>query len=177
MSWVRAFADELLLSIPNASIWLSVGEAILFGGAALLIGVWVARTVGALRSDAPAGETFGVGVATGLLVLASWWSAIASGGRSSFTPLAVSLAIAIALALVRRTRTSYPAHAGASRSMADRRQTTNWTSLRPLSVAVVASAVFIAAVALLYGFDDGAEPEGRRATARIHGRGVLFDPG
>jgi len=57
------------------------------------------RLVGLLERDAPAGETLGVGLGSGLLVLASWWAAVASGGRSSFTPVAVGFAIAVALAL------------------------------------------------------------------------------
>ena len=57
------------------------------------------------ESDAPAGETLGVGLASGLMVLAAWWAAIASGGRSSFTPVAVGFAIAIGLAVVGRAAT------------------------------------------------------------------------
>ena len=57
---------------------------------------------GLLAFDAPAGETVGVGLASGLMVLAAWWAAIWSGGRSSFTPVAVGFAIAIVLAVVRR---------------------------------------------------------------------------
>ena len=52
----------------------------------------MARTVGLLRSDAPAGETLGVGLASGLMVLAAWWAAIWSEGRSSFTPVALGFA-------------------------------------------------------------------------------------
>ena len=71
---------------------------------ASLFGVWIARFVGLLDAGAPAGETLGVGLTSGLLVLASWWAAIASGGRSSFTPVAVGFAVAIGLAAVRRWR-------------------------------------------------------------------------
>ena len=38
----------------------------------------------------------------GLMILAALWAAIGSGGRSSFTPVAVGFAVAIALAVVRR---------------------------------------------------------------------------
>ena len=95
---------ELAITMSDATVWLSIGQALLFGGVCLLFGIWVARLVGLLPSDAPAGETLGVGLASGLMVLAAWWAALASGGRSSFTPVAVGFAIAVTLALVRRAR-------------------------------------------------------------------------
>ena len=95
---------EFAIALSDGAVWLSIGQALLFGGGCLLFGVWLARIVGLLASDAPAGETLAVGLASGLLVLAAWWGAVASGGRSSFTPVAVGFAIALALAVVRRTR-------------------------------------------------------------------------
>ena len=96
--------SEFGITLADGAVWLSIGQGLLFGAVCLLFGVWIARFVGLLSADAPAGETLGVGLAAGLLVLASWWAAIASGGRSSFTPVAVGFALAIGLAAVRRWR-------------------------------------------------------------------------
>ena len=102
--WLQTLAAELPITLADGSVWLSIGQGLLFGAVCLLFGIWVARFVGLLGADAPAGETLGVGLASGLLVLTSWWAALASGGRSSFTPVAVGFAIAIGLAVVRRWR-------------------------------------------------------------------------
>ena len=112
-------ADYLAVTIGSGDLWLSIGVALLFGGVSLLFGTWVARTVGLLRSDAPAGETLGVGLASGLLVLAAWWAAIWSSGRSSFTPVAVGFAIALGLAVVHRVRRHSVPEAPASAAESD----------------------------------------------------------
>ena len=104
LGWLQALVAELAITLADGSVWVSIGQGLLFGAVCLLFGIWVARFVGLLEADAPAGETLGVGLASGLLVLAAWWAAIASGGRSSFTPVAVGFAIAIGLAVVRRWR-------------------------------------------------------------------------
>ena len=83
---------EFPITLADPTVWLSIGQGLLVGAVCLLFGIWVARFVGLLAPDAPAGETLGVGLASGLLVLAAWWAAIASGGRSSFTPVAVGFA-------------------------------------------------------------------------------------
>src|SRR4051794_37586893 len=88
----------------DSSVWLAIGQGLLVGALCLLFGVWVARFVGLLSADAPAGETLAVGVASGLLVLAAGWAAVASGGRSSFTPVAIGFAVAVGLAIARRVR-------------------------------------------------------------------------
>src|SRR2546427_9372137 len=99
---LQLFAAEFAITISNGDVWVSIGLALLLGGGCLVFGIWLARTVGLLGSDAPAGETLGIGLASGLMVLAAWWAAIWSGGRSSFTPVAVGFAVAIGLALARR---------------------------------------------------------------------------
>jgi len=104
LGWLQSLATEFGITIADGTVWLSIGQGLLFGAVCLVFGIWVARLVGLLESDAPAGETLGVGLASGLLVVASWWAAIASGGRSSFTPVAVGFVIAIALAAFRRER-------------------------------------------------------------------------
>ena len=101
MGWLQSLATEFGITIADGTVWLSIGQGLLFGAVCLVFGIWVARLVGLLESDAPAGETLGGGLASGLLVVASWWAAIASGGRSSFTPVAVGFVIAIGLAVAR----------------------------------------------------------------------------
>ena len=129
--------------------------------------MWVARFVGLLGADAPAGEILGVGLASGLLVLTSWWAAIVSGGRSSFTPVAVGFALAIGLAAVRRWRRAPDVEpdAAAADDVDDAAPEPSQPGrFRHLAVAVLGGAVFVTAVALLYGATmaqsprDGVQP-------------------
>ena len=146
---------EFPITIADPTVWLSIGEGLLFGAVCLAFGVWVARFVGLLEPDAPAGETLGVGLASGLLVVAAWWAAIVSGGRSSFTPVAVGFAIALGLAGVRRWRRSSAAAEVetpvASDAVANVVPATRPAARRDLILAVLGGAVFVVAVALLYG--------------------------
>src|SRR4029079_18808846 len=96
--------SELGINLSDGTVWLSIAQGLLVGGVCLLVGVVVARLVGLLSADAPAGETLGVGLAAGLLVVAAGRAAVASGGRSAFTPVAVGFALAIGLAAWRRAR-------------------------------------------------------------------------
>ena len=163
--WLQSLAAELAITMTDGAVWLSIGQGLLFGGVCLLFGIWVARIVGLLASDAPAGETLGVGLASGLLVLAAWWAAIASGGRSSFTPVAVGFAIAIVLAVVRARQSNADAELPASKpSDIAAYEPSTISARRNLLVAVLGGAVFIVAVALLYGSTlapsprDGVQP-------------------
>jgi hypothetical protein len=142
-------ASEFLITVTNVNVWLSIGLTLLLGAACLVVGTSVARIVGLLRPSAPAGETLAVGLASGLLIVAAWWAAIWSGGRSSFTPVAVGFAIAVALALVGRARDGgftpcrskalpNPVAQGGPRPS-------------PLARCVLASGVFVAVVVLIYG--------------------------
>ena len=106
LGWLQSLATELPITLTDWTVWLSIGQGLLIGAVCLLCGIWVARYVGLLPFDAPAGEILGVGLGSGLLVLTSWWAAVASGGRSSFTPVAVGFAIAIGLAFVRHDASS-----------------------------------------------------------------------
>ena len=119
----------------------------------MLLGTGAARLVGLPRGAAPAGETLGVGLASGLLVLAAWWAALASGGRSSFTPVAAGFAIAIVLAIVRRARTADPAEPASfsAFAVADETLPSPSTSRRNLALAVLGGALFVVIVALVYG--------------------------
>jgi hypothetical protein len=156
LEWLRSIAAEFALTVSNGDIWRSIAIGLLLGGFCLVLGTWVARRVGFLGRDAPVVESFGVGLATGLIVLASWWAAVASGGRSAFTPVALGFAAAIGLALVRpagpredEPRAAAPAHTS------DR---AGWI------LAVVLGSAFVAGVALLYGSTmvlsprDGVQP-------------------
>src|SRR4051794_22095794 len=96
--------SELAITLADTTVWVTIGQGLLFGSVSLLFGVWIARFVGLLDAGASAGETLGVGLTSGLLVLASWWAALASGGRSSFTAVAIGFAVAVVLAAARRWR-------------------------------------------------------------------------
>ena len=63
---LRYLMDEFAITVLDGAVWLAIGQGLLFGAVCLLFGTWVARRVGLLASDAPAGETLGVGLATGL---------------------------------------------------------------------------------------------------------------
>jgi len=148
--WLQTLAAELRITLADGTVWSSIGQGLLVGAVCLLFGVCVARFVGLLSVDAPAGETLAVGLASGLLVLASWWAAIASGGRSSFTPIALGFAVAIGLAAARRWR---PATLGDPTADDSTFTTVTRSSaaLRRLIPALIGGAMFVVAVALLYG--------------------------
>ncbi len=157
--------SEFGITLADESVWLSIGQALLIGAVCLLVGVWIARFVGLLSADAPAGETLGVGLTAGLLVLASWWAAIGSGGRSSFTPVAIGFGVAIGLAVVARVRSTADDEPLVSTDEAlESTGSPGSARRRNLLVAVIGSAVFVAAVALLYGSTliqsprDGVQP-------------------
>ena len=166
MNALQQLAAEFAITVTDGAVWLAIGQGLVFGGGCLLFGIWVARRVGLLASDAPAGETLGVGLASGLMVLAAWWAAIWSGGRSSFTPVAVGFAIAIVLAVVRRAPAPAEAEVGAVPAGTGRGEPVpRWSrGTGPLILAGLAGGVFVVAVALLYGSTlapsprDGAQP-------------------
>ena len=168
MPWLQQLAAELAITITNGEVWTAIGLALLLGAGCLAFGVWVARTVGLLGRNAPAGETLGVGLASGLMVVAAWWAAIWSGGRSSFTPVAVGSAIALVLALARRL--GHPAIPdGAAED--DGATAARRPHHKSLALTTLASGVFVVAIALLYGATmapsprDGVQPVENRDEA------------
>jgi hypothetical protein len=171
---LQSLAAEFAITIGNGEVWLSVGLALLLGGVCLLFGIWVARTVGLLQRDASVGETIGVGLASGLMVLAAWWAAIWSGGRSSFTPVAVGFAIAIAFAVAHRARRLGSGDAFALPTV-ERHDADDLTARRSRRRSILLSALagsgFVLAVALLYGSTmvpsprDGVQPVENRDEA------------
>ena len=157
---LQTLLGELAITVSDEAVWLAIGQGLLFGGVCLLFGILVARGVGLLSSDAPAGETLGVGLASGLMVLAAWWAAIWSGGRSAFTPVAVGFAIAIALAVARRLRHQAAAEAPTTIAAETAGEAAHRSSLRSLVVTTLAGGVFVVAVALLYGATMAPSPRG-----------------
>jgi hypothetical protein len=160
----QLLTSELALTIANPDVWLSIGVALLLGLGCLLVGIWATRTVGLLSPEAPAGETFSVGLAFGLILIASWWAAIWSGGRSSFTPVAIGFAVALGAAMLQRLRRR--------RVDGTRRDSVGddggWPSrLRPkrsLLLTTLAGGLFLVVIAVLYGSTvapsprDGVQP-------------------
>ena len=165
MEWLGTLASEFAITAGDGQVWVSIGTAFLFGLVCLLGGIWAARFVGLLDADAPVGETLAVGLATGLVVLAAWWAGIMSGGRSSFTPVAIGFAVAIALALFERRRRTIGAGSTprAAVGPADR-MAAGASRSRHLVLAVLLGGGFVAVVALLYGATmvqsprDGVQP-------------------
>ena len=102
---MQTLASEFAITVANGAVWLAIGLALLLGAGCLRV-----RHLGRPRRRPARAPTrrparrSAVGLASGLMVLAAWWAAIWSGGRSSFTPVAVGFAIAIGLALARRVR-------------------------------------------------------------------------
>ena len=158
MSWLPSLLAELPITLTDPVVWLSIGEGLLFGGVCLLLGIWVARTVGMLQSGAPAGEILGVGLASGLMVLAAWWAAIRSGGRSSFTPVAVAFAMVLALAVVGRAHRPSVERASGEKAMVPEPVPTRRDRRHSSLLTAVAAAVFVVAVALLYGATAAPSP-------------------
>ena len=100
LGWLTSAASGFAIAISDGTVWLSIGQALLFAAVCLLFGICgrSLRRSAAAPTRRPA-ETWESGWRPGLLVLAAWWAAVASGGRSSFTPVAVGFAIAIGLAV------------------------------------------------------------------------------
>ena len=99
------------------------------------------------------------------MVLAAWWAAIWSGGRSSFTPVAVGFAVAIGLAVAQRARRHVAEAALVSEAVIEDGAATPRPSRRRFPVlTALAGGVFVVAVALLYGSTlapsprDGVQP-------------------
>jgi hypothetical protein len=133
--------------------------ALAFGGGSYALGTWATRRVGLLQRNAPIGEALGVGLGAGLLIFASLWATVGSIGRSSFTPIAV--AIAIALVLMRRESISGDVDHARVGS----------TDRFPRPIAAILAAGFIVGVGLTYGSTmaqspiDGAQPVEHRDEA------------
>jgi hypothetical protein len=152
---ITFLARNVGAAVSDGRVWLAMIVASVVGSIMLVVGVWIARGVGVLDRDAPDGETLGVGLGVGAILIASAWAAIASGGRSAFTPVAASLAVTIALCARRASRVR-PRANGVGERRLPRLPVGNRT--------LVASALFVAGIGLLYGATiapsprDGVQP-------------------
>lgn len=150
MEWLQSFIAEFAITVTNPDVWQSILYALVLAAATLGLGAWVARRIGVLAPDAPPGEVVAVGLGTGLIVFAAIWAAIASGGKSIFTPVALMFVAVAALALLR----SPGSVTGRGAAPPARR----------MVPAAALGALFIAGVALLYGATmaqsprDGVQP-------------------
>jgi hypothetical protein len=140
--WLLVFISELRISIADPQVWFAMAVAIALAAGCLTGGMWLATRVGILPEDSGEGERVGVGLAVGLLVLAAGWAAVASLGRSAFTPVAVGLAVATLLAYRRRTPEAEAAGAHLHRP---------GHRVMPSITGLVGVAVFVSVVGLGYG--------------------------
>ena len=135
--------DELVITASDPSIWIATGMALVLGLGTFALGHWMVRRAGLLRAHASAAEIMGVSLASGLLVIASMWAAFRSTGQSAFLPVAIAFAAGIAASR------GHPFGVPRTRSMA---------------IVLIASGVFVLAVALVYGatldpsIRDGVQP-------------------
>jgi len=56
LGWLQALAAEIPITLADGTVWLSIGQGLLFGAVCLVFGAWVGRFVGLLPRGAPAGE-------------------------------------------------------------------------------------------------------------------------
>ena len=154
---------ELTAALVDGRVWFAIFTALLFGGVCLALGTWVARRVGLLEPGAPVGEMIGVGLGSGLLIVAVSWAAVFSGGRSAFTPVAIGFAITGVIVLRRRIRRSPQGPLlSASASLPGRVDPGHprWSNV----LALLAGAGFVVLAGLLYGSTmapsprDGVQP-------------------
>ena len=145
--------------MSDERVWQSFFVALAFGAGCFALGIWATRRVGLLRRNAPIGETLGVGLGAGLLILASLWATVGSLGRSSFTPIALAFLIALAATL----------QDSISRDVDQAR--VGRTDRFPRPIAAILAAGFILGVGLTYGSTmapspiDGAQPVEHRDEA------------
>jgi hypothetical protein len=169
---IQQLVAELAVTIASPGVWISIGVALLAAAACLLLGVWATRSVGLLSRDAPAGETLSVGLAFGLMLVAAWWAAIWSAGRSSFTPVAIGFAVALGAGIASRARRGRSPHGeGSTTAAGDMTGVRSWRPRRSVVVTMAAGGLFVVAIALLYGSTlspsprDGVQPVERTDVA------------
>lgn len=164
MEWLYSFTAEFALTVMNAEVWQSIAYALVFAATTLALGAWSARRVGVLAMDAPPGEVLAVGLATGLVVVAAIWAAVASGGQSVFTPVAMMFVVVAVLSVLpsQAPEIDRPAAPPVRRTLPT--LVLIGASARRMFPAAAFGASFIVAVALLYGATmaqsprDGVQP-------------------
>jgi hypothetical protein len=149
LGWLETLIDELFITFSTPDVHLAILQAFVVGTLCLILGIWVSRLVGLLDGDAPAGETLAVGLATGLLVGAALWAALASGGRSSFAPSALGFVLSVVIAIIRPSSTTTLPSAETNGATA--KQAIRWAPHKGVLIAVALAAATVAAAGVLYG--------------------------
>jgi hypothetical protein len=143
---------ELSITLAHGPVWGWILISLLVGAACLGLGMWMCRVVGLVDVDAPVGEVLGVGLGVGLVVLSTWWAALWSGGRSAFTPVAVSFVVAILAGWVGPRLVPAGTSLGPYLvAVADGHPRTRRPSSRRMVVPLIIGAATVAAVAIVYG--------------------------
>jgi hypothetical protein len=120
----------LAITAADSRVWSAIALALVLGLGTFVLGFAIVRRTNLLREEATSPEVVGVSLATGLLVTATGWAAIRSGGQSAFVPAAAALVVG-AIAARSRPLSNVP-----------------W---RKIAAVLVAAAPFVVVVALLYG--------------------------
>jgi hypothetical protein len=154
MQWLEAFAATLATTVSNAAVWPAVAQGLILAAAMFALGWATSRVVGLLRRDAPQAELIAVSLGTGLLVGTSLWAALASAGRSAFTPIALGFLVAIGLAVLQRWRGAASAQKTPAIEHVVTTRSRTWSRL----LAALGCAAFIVAAALLYGSTQALSP-------------------
>jgi hypothetical protein len=140
-SWITRLGADIGLTIATPDVWQAIAQALLIATLLTAVGIWVGRHTGLIATGTGTGAALGVGLALGVCVATPVWAAIDSGGRSAFTPVALTYGFAM-LAMLAQRRKGRVVDADADR---DPRQHARW-----LLPAVIA-AISLVAAALIYG--------------------------
>jgi hypothetical protein len=172
MTWPQLLASEFRLTLANPETWIAIALALVLGAACWFLGASVARWVGLLDADAPTVENLAVGLATGLILVTSFWAAARSGGRSSFTPVAAGFVVSFGLTLARRRRRGAAERETEPAPESERDNERRHLGRRRAYARTAACAgLFVVIVGLLYGATiapaarDGVQPIIERDTA------------
>jgi hypothetical protein len=156
------FVDNLGAALVDPRVWAALVVALVCFIGLFAVGYLFGRWTGVLDDSAPEAEIVGVALAIGLVVIALFWAAIASGGRSAFTPSAVVLAACLLLVAIRaraKRRTVW-----ATRSADPDPNGRKRPERRVGLAAFTGAALFVGLVGLTYGSTmapsprDGVQP-------------------
>jgi hypothetical protein len=141
---IQELVRQLGFTVTSIEVWIAISLAVLATALFTLVGSWVYRRMDLFPRDATVVERTGISLSLGSMILISWYAALASGGGSSFTPVAISFAVIVGLAAIRRRRPQPRDRDPVSAtSSPDERK-------RVIGIAIFAVA-FLAITALLYG--------------------------
>jgi hypothetical protein len=143
------FVDNLAAALSDPRVWAALLIALVCSVVVFAVGYLFARLIGVLDDSAPEAEIVGVALAIGLVMIALFWAAIASGGRSAFTPPAIALAACLPLVALRSRRRRLTVQSAQS---ADPNQIGRSRREPRVGLAVVVAAgLFVGLVGLTYG--------------------------